>query len=403
MTQSVWDPWHEALLRLLRSTQMARGDELADCVSAALRPLGVGATCYLVDEEQRQLRPLPETGRAESGPLSVEGTITGRAFTNVRTYEAGGDGDGRRLWLPLVDGAERLGVLELVVGRMMIDETELLTWCETFTELVGHLVAVKRPYGDTLHQIRRTRPMSVASELLLSTLPPLTFTCRDLVVSAVLEPSYSMGGDAFDYAVDGDYGRFHMLDAVGRGLTAAVMAVTTLAAIRSARRDRRGLYAMARTADEVLIEQFGESRFVTAVLGELNTSTGQLRYINAGHPRPLLLRHGRAVRELDGGRRLPLGLDDSAIEVGEETLEPGDRLLLYSDGVVEARDQTGAVFGIERLVELVQRAAMAELPAPETLRQLTHRVLEFHGGPPRDDATLMLIEWSEAAARRAVP
>lgn len=397
------DPWHGALLRLLRLTQLALSDEIAECASAALYPLGLEITCYLVDEEQRHLRQLPERGKPSSGPLSVEGTVAGKAFTSVRSYPVGGPGEGRRLWMPMVDGSERLGVVELGIGDHSHEDEGFLQWCKTFVDLVAHLIMVKMPYGDTLHKVRRTKPMSVAGEMLLAMLPPLTFTCDRLVISSVLEPSYQLGGDAFDYALDGPIARFHMLDGVGRGLSAAIMTVTALAAIRAARRDGQGLYAMARAADEALIEQFDGSQFVTGVLGELDMHTGQLRYINAGHPRPLVLRREKAVRELQAGRRLPLGLDDSTIEIGEETLEPGDRLLLYSDGVVEARDARGEMFGVERLIDLTEKAALAKLPTPETLRTLSHRVIEFQGGPPRDDATLMLIEWSQAATLRVIP
>ncbi|WP_144123657.1 PP2C family protein-serine/threonine phosphatase [Catellatospora sichuanensis] len=402
MTQVTYDPWHAALLDLLHLTQQAQDDQVAECVSAALRPLGMETTCYLVDEEQRHLHPLAEHGKQSAARLGVEGTVAGRAFTTVDTQRVGG-GLGSRLWVPLVDGTERLGVVEIVLRRDDCDIEALQDWCESYVGLVGHLLAVKMPYGDSLQQVRRTRPMTVAGELLLSTLPPLTFTSDRLVLSALLEPHYDIGGDAFDYALDGETAWFCVLDGMGRGLHAAVMTVTALAAIRAARRDDRGLYAIAQATEDALRDQFEDTAYVTGLLCELHTGTGRLRYISAGHPAPLLLRRGRAVRELTGGRRLPLGLDDSTIEVAEEMLEPGDRLLLYTDGVIEAGDRWGEMFGVERLVDLTEQAAQAKLPAPETLRGLAHRVASFRDGPPRDDAMLMLVEWSAEAARRVLP
>jgi serine phosphatase RsbU (regulator of sigma subunit) len=129
---------------------------------------------------------------------------------------------------------------------------------------------------------------------------------------------------------------------------------------------------------------------------DLDIATGALRYLNAGHPRPLLLRRGKAVRQLMGGRRLPLGLGrGAAADAGQEQLEPGDRILLHTDGVVEAKDPDGVLFGLDRLVDLAERGAAAGLPAPETLRRLAHTVVEHQHVPPRDDATLVLLEWSE--------
>jgi sigma-B regulation protein RsbU (phosphoserine phosphatase) len=219
----------------------------------------------------------------------------------------------------------------------------------------------------------------------------------------VLEPCYDVGGDGFDYAVEAGSAWVMVLDGMGRGLAAGLTCATALAAVRAARRDDRGLYAAARAADEALIEQFPDLRFVTGVLAQLDMDTGGLRYINAGHPAPLLLRGGKAVRSLAGGRRMPLGIEDSAIEVGEETLEPGDRLLLYTDGVVDAYDHGGERFGVERLIDLTERCAAARLPGPETLRRLSHAVMDHQNGPPTDDATLLLVEWSHEASDRTQP
>jgi len=177
----------------------------------------------------------------------------------------------------------------------------------------------------------------------------------------------------------------------------------TLAAMRAARRTGNDLYAQARAVDAALLEQFPDARFVTAFLAELDLDTGVLRYLNAGHPAPLLLRQGTTVAQITGGGRMPLGLGDPDMTAGEERLERGDRLLLYTDGVTEARDETGERFGLDRLVELINKHAAAGLPVPETLRRLSQAVIEHQHGPPADDATLLLVEWSPAAARRTVP
>lgn len=396
--------WNAVVADLLERVKLAQPDELAEVVNSATRRMGVDVTVYLIDHEQRRLWPLPERGKPAPPPLSIDGTVAGRAFTSVRTHAGDHEGRRYRLWVPLVDGAERLGVSEVVVDEPPEDAATLRTGCELLVGLLGHLVTVKMPYGDTLHRVRRTRPMSPASEVLVHLLPPLTFSCPRLSVSTVLEPTYDTGGDAFDYAIDGSLARFMVLDAMGRGLRAALTCVTALGALRAARRDDHGLDAMARAADAALTEQFPDLRFVTGVLAELHMDSGLLRYLNAGHPPPLLLRGTKAVRELPGGRRLPLGIDRSAaIEVGEEVLEPGDRLLLYTDGVIEAYDRGGERFGVDRLVDLAERCAAADLPGPETLRRLAHSVLEHQDGPPTDDATLLLLEWSPHAAERTQP
>jgi hypothetical protein len=396
-------PRHAALVDVLQRAHLCQPDELPAEINAAVSRLGLEITVYLVDYEQHRLWPLTERGKPTADPLSVDGTLAGRAFASVRTMAAGEAARPDRLWVPMIDGSERLGVAEVVLHEVPPDLADLREFCEALVGLVGHLLTVKLPYGDTLEQVRRTQPMTAAAELLLASLPPLTFSCHRLVISAVLEPSYDVGGDAYDYAVDGPLAQFMVLDAMGRGMRAGLTCVVAMAAMRTARRENKGLFAIGRAADAALAEHFADQRFVTAVLGELEMDTGRLRYINAGHPAPLLLRHGRAVRALTGGRRMPLGLDDSAIEIAEESLEPGDRVLLYTDGVTEARDNAGELFGTDRLADLAERSAVDELPAPETLRRLAHSVMQHQGGLPTDDATIMLVEWSEKAAERTQP
>jgi hypothetical protein len=394
--------WHDAFVDVLRRTQLAQPDELPEQVNAAVRRVGIDVTMYLVDQEQLRLHPLPERGKPTPPPLPVEASLPGRVFTTVQVARAGGVDGPHRLWIPLVDGAERLGVAEVLLHEAE-PTPELTEHCKTLVGLVGHLVATKSPYGDLLHQVRRNRAMTVGGELLTSMLPPLTFSCHRLAISGIVEPCYDLGGDAFDYAVDGSLARLAVLDAMGRGLKAGLTCAVALAASRAARRDGHGLYDMARAVDGALQEQFDDLRFVTGVLAELDLETGHLRYVNAGHPPPLLLRRGRAVRALTGGRRLPMGIEDYVIEVGEEFLEPGDRLLLHTDGVTEARSPQGVPFGTDQLVDLAERSAAAGLPAPETLRRMAHQVLEYQHGRLTDDATLLLAEWSSAAAERTQP
>nr|WP_240942866.1 PP2C family protein-serine/threonine phosphatase [Planosporangium thailandense] len=233
-------------------------------------------------------------------------------------------------------------------------------------------------------------------------LPPLSFATDHVVISAILEPAYEVGGDAFDYAVDADVARVAVLDAVGRGLHAGLTAAVALSAMRTARIDGDGLYAVARAADEALTDNFGDQRYVTAVLAEIDLISGAVRYVNAGHPPPVLLRGGKAVGVLDRGRRMPLGLDDPAVEPAELALEPGDRLLFHTDGFTEARDEHGGEFGVHRLVDFAERHAAAGLPVPETLRRLSHDVLAHQYGPLRDDATLLMVSWSEEDSRRVL-
>jgi serine phosphatase RsbU (regulator of sigma subunit) len=112
------------------------------------------------------------------------------------------------------------------------------------------------------------------------------------------------------------------------------------------------------------------------------------------------------VKSLHTDVGLPLGLTAAlggTITVGQESLEPGDRLLFYTDGVTEARSAEGEQFGAQRLADLVVREDAAGQPAPETMRRLMHAILAHQAGQLRDDATTMLVEWQGGGAERITP
>jgi hypothetical protein len=385
--------WHRCLVELLHRAKRSEPGDLPRHVNAALEPVQVDMTIYFIDYEQLTLHPLPEPGRPVPRSIEVEGTEAGQAFMTTRTVNALEPGS---YWLPMIDGSERLGVVYCVLPRDHGDR--FVAECETFVGLMGHLATTKLPYGDALHRTRRTQTMSPSGELLLSMLPPLTFHCSQVVVSAILEPAYDVGGDTFDYALDGTIARFVVLDAMGRGLGAALTSATALSAIRASRRGGDDLASMAKAAHDAICAQFSDMRFATGVLSELELDTGILRYVNAGHPPAVLLRGGKVVKELNDGGRVPLGLFDQTDQgLATEQLMPGDRLLFYTDGVVEARDDAGQIFGLDRLINLIQQHSDATLPMPEVLRRLSHSVMQHQNGSPSDDATMMLVDWPAPA------
>jgi sigma-B regulation protein RsbU (phosphoserine phosphatase) len=397
-------PWREAIVDLLARTRLAYPDELAAAVNAAVARLGIDITVYLIDHEQQQLHPVPEAGKDVGATLPVDTTLAGRAFTSTAAFTSPAARDGSPLWMPLLDGVDRLGVVKIdTAGSAVADSAKFQEQCDMLVALLGHLVSIKMEYGPHLARTRRTRRVSVASELLWRLLPPLTFANDRFTVSAILEPCYTAGGDGYDYAVDATTAFMTICDTTGHGLCAGIGTAVALSAMRTARTEGDGLYMTARAADAAFGEQFTDARFATAVLMELDLDTGRLRYINAGHPPPVILRDGKPVGRLDAGRRLPLGLDDSQLTFGEVILQRGDRILAYTDGVTEARDTGGELFGEPRLLDLAARHTLAGQSAPETLRRLSHAVLAHLDGPPADDATLLLAEWSTNTAAELLP
>lgn len=384
-------PFPEPVGDLLRDAQFAVPDDVPGLLVKYARRLGaLDAAIFLVDYEQRVLAPLPVPGGPEREAVAVEGTLAGRAFSTVTPQWSG---DGGLLWVPMVEGNERIGVAGYELAGPVLEG--FLEELIRLTALVAELVVTKADYGDFFEYHRRRQPMSLASELAWQLLPPLTFGTDRVVISGALAPAYDVGGDSFDYGVGGDCARIAVFDAMGHGLEAGVLATVAVAAYRNCRRRQLKLDETVAAVDEVISQRFGPERFVTAVMAELDLATGCFRWYRAGHPAPLLLRGSKIVKTLWGDSGMPLGLGSPGMEA-EEALEPGDQVVFFTDGVTEARSPDGNFFGSDRLADLVSRASAGGNPPPETLRRLVHSILDHQAGDLQDDATAVMVEWKGA-------
>jgi serine phosphatase RsbU (regulator of sigma subunit) len=402
---------------LLSQSHLIRPDDVTVALAEAARPIGVSEPrVYLADMQQQHLMPLPEDpaqasqGQAAAEPLPIETTTAGLAYRTVTVQHApvGQDGpeDGaRRVWVPLADGADLLGVLGLTVADASEDT---LARCRALASLAGLMVTAKARYSDTYARVQRSKKMSLQGEMIWALLPPRAFATERVLLSAFLEPAYEAGGDGFDYSMLGDRLHVSVFDALGHNLAAGLLTSVCMASCRSTRRSGDGSLAqIAALADRAILRQFGDYRFVTALLADLDVGTGVLRWVCRGHPAPLLIRGNRTVTEFTRPPELPLGLsivdnpgggageDDVSIDatVHTEQLEPGDRVLFYTDGVTEGHTTGGTPFGVERLGEFVIEHTVAGTPAPEIMRLLNHEINAHQSGSLRDDATVVMVEW----------
>ncbi len=407
----------QVVAALLERAHLVSPDQIADSIATGAWPLGVtGARIYLADLEGSTLRAIP--GRSGNSPdaLAISGTLAGRAYLTLRVHHApAADGSGgHRVWLPLIDGTERLGIIELACGD--VDEA-MLRRHRMLASLAGLMVASKSHYSDTLAGGRRTGEMALQAEMVWAFLAPRTFATDRVLVAATLEPAYEVGGDAFDYSLVGEHLYVSIFDAVGHDLAAGLITSVGIAACRATRRSGGTLSDIVGRADDAIVRQFGENRFLTALLCDLNTTSGLFSWIPCGHPPPLLIRGNKVIKELLRRPRLPLGLadldrpDGRASRGGEsvrdavppvytERLEPRDRVLLYTDGVVEGRSADGTRFGLDRLTDFIIRHTNSRITAPETLRQLNHAILEYQRNRLSDDATIVLVEWMPESPER---
>jgi serine phosphatase RsbU (regulator of sigma subunit) len=380
---------------LVRRTRESGPGQLASLVAESAAAAGLAdAVIYLADYGQTRLMPVLYERMPVRLPLGVDGTLAGRAYrTGSPVAGEGVPETTRRLWLPLLEGSERLGVLEVTVAAA--DADAATAGAALFADLVAMLIATRWPYGDVFELVRRVRPMRLPAEIQWRLLPPTTVRAAGVSLSGLLEPWDEVGGDAFDYALND--GRLHvaLFDAMGHGLGATLLSSLAVGAYRNSRRARADLTGSYEAIDVALATQFGRAHFVTGLLLDVDVATGAVRWLTAGHLPPLLIRHDRAVTLPPARPATPFGLrfTDGHPPVHTLQLEPGDRLALYTDGVVEAR-RLGQFFTEQRLADFVVRESASGLDGAEVLRRLIRAVLEHQHGVLQDDATILLLEWT---------
>ncbi len=387
---------------LIAAGRLSTMEQLPGLVTEHAASTGLtGVVIYLADLQQVLLSPLspyeaPVEGRRPRPPqgLSVEGTVAGRAFQQGKVLPAF-PRNRDHWWVPLVDGTERLGVLRLTRPGAS-DAT--LREMQSLAGLVAMMIVSKRGASASYDRLVRRRRMNVAAEMEWRLMPPRTFASGNVVVSGVMEPAYEVSGDVFDYAFDGLVLHLALLDAMGHDVAAGLTANLALATARNTRRYGADLPTTASAIEQALLEQWHHDRFITGILAQLDVSTGALQWLSRGHHPPIVLR-SRTIVTLNCTPSPPMGTGLG----GEDTvchaqLQPGDRILLYSDGIIEARDPRGEEYGLIRLTRSLTRHQVDELPVPETLRRLIRHHIAYHHGRLHDDATVLLLEWHGSTA-----
>ncbi|MYT73577.1 MULTISPECIES: PP2C family protein-serine/threonine phosphatase [unclassified Streptomyces] len=364
--------------------------DLVTAVARASGALGLrGAVVYIADIQQRRLTPL----NATVSPLAIDTSLAGWSY-RTQSLRVEEDDEGLTAWLPLIDGSERLGVLAVKAPAL---DSGVLRRGRALAALLAMMVTSKRTYKDSFVRRSRTAPMELPAELLRAYLPPRTIGTGHTVSTAVLEPAYQVGGDAYDHALSENALHAGIVDAVGHNLASGLTAVVSLAACRNARRTGADLPDVVAAVDDALIEWLPD-QFCTAVLARVDLSTGLMRWVNCGHPPPLLIRDQNVlVGALERRAQPPMGYTSRFIsgprDAHEFALKPGDRVLMYTDGVTEARTADGSELGLERFADHVIRATATGELAPETLRRLIHSLLDAQDHRLRDDATILMFEW----------
>jgi serine phosphatase RsbU (regulator of sigma subunit) len=306
---------------------------------------------------------------------------------------AKGDGDraqGAQVWTvlaPVTERGEVLGLLELTLPTE--PDAVTLTAITRIAHVLSFVIIANRRHTDLFEWGQRTTQFTLPAEIQRRLLPA-AFTCEAgaFTLSAWLEPAASVGGDSFDYSLARDVLHLSLTDAMGHGVASALNATLCVGSLRNARRSGASLVEQASQANASIWQHAGETGsegFATGLMGRLDLRTGTLALVNAGHVFPYLCRAG-SVSKVTLPVDLPLGMfTDTDYRSADLVLEPGDRLLLVTDGMLERN-----AANLDLRAEIV---ATRDLHPREATRRLTGKVVEVAGGALADDATLLVVDW----------
>ena len=403
------------LLYDLSETLAAVFDVPTLCDIAIERAIGaVGAaraTVVSADPRTSRLTLVSALGYGPAGPMELTSdSVSGHVATSglqVLLHPGQqwkgdrGDGDGEALLcVPLLPpgddpgGRRPLGVLTLVgktVGeRFSAGDARLAT---TIATQLAVAIQNSRLVDSERESERARQEVEIAAGIQRGLLPAQPLELPGVEVAGLCVPAESVGGDYFDTLV-GESGRLTLViaDVAGHSVSSALMMAMARVILRREIREGHGPGAVLQATNEAMLDDLVQAGlFITAFCAQYDTTSGQLRYANAAHNLPLVCRRvDHALVELDADG-MPIGIIEG-VTFEERTMQlaPGDVVLLYTDGVVEARDATGEQFGDDRLGHsLVAGASWKPRRLAEGIFSAVCRHLD--GGVQSDDVTLLAL------------
>jgi sigma-B regulation protein RsbU (phosphoserine phosphatase) len=269
------------------------------------------------------------------------------------------------------------------------EDLELLA---TLGDQAGTALSSSRLHEEALERRRMEEELSVARRIQASLLPARVPEADGIEIAAITRPCREVGGDFYDFLDFGTEGLgLAVADVSGKGVPAALILSGLQATLRAEAGPTTPPEPLVRKINERLCADVQPGNFASLLYGHLDVQRRSFRYVNAGHPAGLVVRRDGSLERLDAGGLL-LGVERSVeYESGEQTFEPGDLLVLYSDGVTDVLNEADEEFGQERLESLLRR--LAHLPSGSVIESIVGTVQTFVGGALPDDVTLLVAKF----------
>lgn len=334
-------------------------------------------------------RPETAGGNERGEAVPMEGTVYEHVLWS-QEVAAVAEGDGWTVLVPVTERGDAIGLLEVSLAAKPDPDT--VDYLITAGHALAYVLVAVRRHTDLFEWAQRTTPFSVSAEIQRRLLPSAyTAEAGPVVVAGWLEPSHTAGGDTFDYSLDREHLYLSLTDAMGHSIEAALLATLAVGTLRNRRRALCTPAEQAAAADGELRSNALPHQFVTGLIGRLRLSDGTAELVNAGHPSPYLVRRGRA-QAVELTTHPPLGIGPVTWQTDTVTLQPGDRLVMVTDGYLERR---AALVDLEAIL-----GASADRHPRQVVQELAHGVLAATGRRLRDDATVLCVDYYGAAGHR---
>lgn len=330
---------------------------------------------------------------SERPAFRMDGTPAGRAFASQRDLllDPPEDDGPWTLYLPLTVRGDRLGVL--AVSLPAAPGTARREELGALAATLARAIKIADGGTDFYRRARRRNRLTLAAEIQWELLPGRSCVAEEYHLAGQLEPAYAIWGDNFDWSADTDHLSVSVTNGMGRGAEAALLTQLTVGALRNARRSGADLADQATLANETIYNQHHGQRYVATLLMRFDLATGRVGAIDAGSPKIFRMR-GSTVDAIELEAQLPLGMfGDTRFAEQELAVDPGDRLVIFSDGFHTARSPGGEAYGAFALARALRRTRL-QSPS-EAVRTLTRGLLDHHAGAElKDDAVVLCLDWT---------